>query len=138
MKKTARMKSRTLTILEKLEMIHQIEEITIPLIKEHKAEIWHSKEGKLDFSDSKFNLKSIDPVVLQKSKLLKEKIFEINLRYNSLKNIDLFCGMKHLKILDATSNFLENIKLYYPSLSELHLSKNRLTMVNKTIKICLI
>lgn len=123
------MKNRSNFTHKKTEIFHPIEELTLELIKKHKATIWLSKQGKLDFGSDYFKLISIDQKVLQKSKLLKEKVLELNLSSNKLTNIDIFSGMKNLKILNASDNLIENITLNYPVLEELSLEDNRLQAV---------
>lgn len=124
---------RSSSIQKKSEILNVFEELTLELIKKHKSNIWLSKQGKLDFGYHYFKLTSIDQKVLQKSKLLKEKVLELNLSNNKLTNIDVFSGMKQLKILDASDNLIENIKLNYPALEELILEKNRfLAVIKKT------
>ena len=126
------MKRRSSSNRKKSDILHPIEQLTLELIKKHKGDIWLSKQGKLDFGYQYFKLTSVDLKILQKSKLLKEKVLELNLSNNKLTNIDIFSGMKYLKILNASDNLIENVLLNYPALEELLLEKNRLQTVIET------
>lgn len=51
---------------------------------------------------------------------------EVYLSKNLIHNIDILCNYQNLRVIDASSNYIEEVNLYLPKLESLNLSNNYL------------
>lgn len=104
-----------------------IEELSDEVFKKYKDLILQNKSN-LSFASPKFHLKSLD-YLMKFPKLKPDKISNMDISNNLLKNIEIINNFSYLKSLNAAHNLIEEINLRLHSLMTLDLSNNRLTHV---------
>lgn len=110
-----------------------IEELSEETLKKYKDLISNKTKSSLSFGNSKFQLKSLDKI-LKFPKLKPDKIVEIDVTSNLLKEIEILNNFVNLKVLNAANNQIEDIDLKLNFLEFLNMEKNRLSKV-KNLKI---
>ena len=104
-----------------------IEELTEEVFKKYKDIIKNISSG-LNFSSSKFQLKSFDSIS-KMPKLKPDKILEVDVSNNKLKSIDILNGFSRLREIKAHDNKIEEIDLKLDNLEDLDISGNKLQKV---------